>query len=79
MEQREYQFHETVIAKLATLESMMRTLTGNGAPGRVDRLEQSVHKLEELNSRQTGIIVGVGGVVSFISGFLFYLFDVFRH
>ena len=48
-------FEEQVLSDLATLKSEMKTLVGNGQPGRMKQLEQRVEKHEALVQRLSGI------------------------
>lgn len=52
--------------RLASLETQMKSLCGNGQPGRIALLEVSVEDLKEWKWRMVGISAGAGGVVSAI-------------
>ncbi|MGH9578184.1 MAG: hypothetical protein ACRD3R_12170 [Terriglobales bacterium] len=48
-------FQRQVLADLATLKAQMRTLLGNGQPGRLREIEARVEKHEALVNRVSGI------------------------
>ncbi|MGH9509198.1 MAG: hypothetical protein ACRD2Q_09195 [Terriglobales bacterium] len=48
-------FQRQVLADLATLKAQMRTLLGNGQPGRLREIEARVEKHEALVNRASGI------------------------
>lgn len=48
-------FEKTVLADLSTLKAEMKTLLGNGQPGRLVKMEEKVAKHEELLQRAIGI------------------------
>jgi len=48
-------FEEQVLSDLAALKSEMKTLLGNGQPGRLRQLEQRVDQHEAVVQRLTGI------------------------
>jgi len=48
-------FQRQVLADLATLKAQMRTLLGNGQPGRLREIEARVEKHEGLVNRASGI------------------------
>lgn len=56
--------------RLSALETSMKTLTGNGQPGRITLLEQTVAKLDRWKVWIGGAAAGVSGVVTLI----FHLF-----
>ena len=56
--------------RLSALEVGMKSLIGNGQPGRITLLEKSVDKLKEFKWRTVGMAAGVGCIVSFLIQFL---------
>lgn len=59
-------FEEKVLADLAVLKSEMKTLVGNGQPGRLTHLEQRVARHEELLQRAMGIGAFLGGLMTLL-------------
>ena len=53
--------------RIATLETQIYPLIGNGSPGRVSRLETSVEKLSSWRWWVVGAAAGGSGVVSVIA------------
>ena len=49
------EFEQQVLADLATLKVEMRTLLGNGQPGRLRQIEQRVEQHEVMVQRVTGV------------------------
>lgn len=70
------EFREHVIGSLAELKADMKTLIGNGQPGRVGKLEAAVAKLENWQSKQTGIVIGVSSVIATACGILLHVFHL---
>ena len=52
--------------RLSALETEVRTLTGNGQPGRIARLEEDVDRLKAFRWWIVGLSAGVGAIVSII-------------
>jgi hypothetical protein len=50
--------------RLSALETSMRTLVGNGQPGRITQIEESVKGLERWKWKVLGISTGGSAVVS---------------
>jgi len=59
-------FEERVLADLATLKTEMKTLLGNGQPGRLRRMEQRVEEHEALVQRAVGIAALAGTVLTLV-------------
>lgn len=53
--------------RIATLETDMHALVGNGQPGRVSDLEQAVRKLSQWRWWVVGCAAGSSGVISVIA------------
>jgi hypothetical protein len=53
--------------RLATLETQMHSLCGNGQPGRISLLESAVNKLSAWRWYLLGAAAGVSGVVSSVA------------
>lgn len=60
------QFHADVIASLARLETNMKSLVGNGQPGRVTQLEEAVESLNRWKWIVAGVIITISALVHFI-------------
>jgi hypothetical protein len=54
-------FEQRVLADLSTLKTEMKTLLGNGQPGRLRQMEERVEKHEALVQRAIGI-AGLAGM-----------------
>jgi len=67
------EFEQTVLSDLAELKSQMRTLVGNGQPGRMTRLEARVEEHERFVQRAGGIGAALGGLVTLAHFALDYL------
>jgi hypothetical protein len=63
-------FTRSIGERMATVETQMYTLVGNGQPGRVGLLERSVQKLQEWRWKMLGVSAGVGGVASLVAWLL---------
>lgn len=53
--------------RLASLETSMYALVGNGQPGRITLIERAVEKLQQWRWKLVGIATGVSGIVSMIA------------
>ena len=53
-------FEQRVLADLSTLKAEMKSLVGNGQPGRLKQIEQRVEKHEAVVQRAVGI-AGLAG------------------
>jgi hypothetical protein len=53
--------------RLASLETSMYSLVGNGQPGRITLLERAVQKLQQWRWWVVGAAAGVSGVVSVVA------------
>ena len=60
----EFQIH--VVDALARLDTKMKTLVGNGQPGRIDRVEMAVSRLNRVAWIGGGIVIAVSAIVHFI-------------
>src|SRR5579859_7701293 len=60
--------------RLASLETSMYSLIGNGQPGRMGSLEQDVRKLQQWRKYLLGYVAGgsvvIGGIISFVAWLL---------
>lgn len=68
------EFETTVLSDLATLKAQMRALVGNGQPGRIRQLEDSVERHERWITRASGI----GAFVAVLIALLHVAIDYFR-
>ena len=59
-------FQRQVLADLATLKAQMRTLLGNGQPGRLQEIEARVEKHEAMVNRASGIGALVAGLLTLL-------------
>jgi hypothetical protein len=59
-------FERQVLADLATLKSEMRSLMGNGQPGRLNKLEKRVEAHEVSLQRARGVGVALGGALTLV-------------
>jgi hypothetical protein len=64
MTEVEFQIH--VVDALARLDTQMKTLVGNGQPGRIDRVEMAVGRLNKIAWISGGIIIAVSAIIHFI-------------
>ncbi len=69
MEQKDFQLR--VIDSLARLETTMESLAGNGQPGRVGKLEDTVEDLKKARWTIGGAVLGISTAVSTTIHFLF--------
>ena len=53
--------------RLSTLESQMKSLVGNGQPGRIAGIEAAIQKLQEWRWWQLGAAAGVSGAGSMLA------------
>ncbi len=60
------EFEQQVLADLATLKSEMRSLLGNGQPGRLAHLEKRVEKHETALHRAGGLGMALGGALTLL-------------
>ncbi|MDE1161931.1 MAG: hypothetical protein PW792_08285 [Acidobacteriaceae bacterium] len=60
------QFTRSSEGRLATLETGMYDLRGNGQPGRVTKLEHNVHELDRWKYKLVGYSSGIAACVSVI-------------
>jgi hypothetical protein len=58
----EQEFRLRVVKKLAKLETLLRGLTGNGRPGRIERLEERVR----AHDRWLWSVAGGGAVAGWL-------------
>jgi hypothetical protein len=56
--------------RLASLETSMTSLVGNGQPGRITLLERGVERLQQWRWKLVGVAGGVAGVVSAVAWIL---------
>jgi hypothetical protein len=68
------EFEQLVLADLATLKAEMRTLLGNGQPGRLRHIEQRVEQHEAVVQRVTG----VGALLGLVLTGVHVAIDLFR-
>lgn len=54
--------------RVATVESQMRELVGNGQPGRVTKVEKSVEKLNEFMWRILGAVGALTVLIGLVEG-----------
>jgi hypothetical protein len=59
--------------RLATLETHMESLVGNHQPGRLTLLENKVSAIQQWRHYTTGIYIGVSGIVSAATAFIYHL------
>lgn len=59
--------------RLATLETHMDNLVGNHQPGRLTVLENKVTAIQQWKHYTTGIYVGISGLVSAVTAYLYHL------
>ena len=69
MDQDEFQLK--VVESLGRLEAKIETLTGNGQPGRVGKLEDQVDDLRKARWTIGGLMIGIATTVSAIIHFMF--------
>jgi hypothetical protein len=69
MTNEDFQLH--VIETLATLDTKMDSLVGNGQPGRVGQLEADVKELSKSRWYRDGMMAGVATAVSTAVHFIF--------
>lgn len=62
MNAEEFQLH--VVDKLSSLNTKMETLIGNGQPGRIGKLENSV---EDLKKARWSLAGTIGGITTLLS------------
>ena len=53
--------------RLASLETTMKALIGNGRAGRIELLERAVEALQQWRWKVIGIATGVSGLVSLVA------------
>ena len=70
-------FEKQVLADLAALKTQMRSLLGNGQPGRLREVEQRVERHEAFVQRAGGLGALLGTVLTLIHLGVDYL--KFRH
>jgi hypothetical protein len=58
------EFEQQVLADLSTLKAEMKTLLGNGQPGRLRQIELRVEQHEALVQRATGIGALIGTFIT---------------
>jgi hypothetical protein len=66
-------FESQVLADLGELKAQMRSLIGNGQPGRIKELEARVERHEAYVQRISGVFALGGGVITLIHIVLDYL------
>jgi hypothetical protein len=59
--------------RTARLETHMDTLVGNRQPGRLKILEDKVSAIQQWRHYTTGIYIGVSGIVSAATAFIYHL------
>jgi hypothetical protein len=69
METKEFQNH--VIDTLARLDTNMKSLVGNGQPGRIQCIEDDVEELKKARWTFGGLMIGVSAAVSSVIHFFF--------
>lgn len=67
-------FEKQILADLATLKSQMKTLLGNGQPGRLRQLEQRVEKTETFVQR----LAGAGALFALLLSLIHAGFELLR-
>jgi hypothetical protein len=55
------------------LETHMESLVGDKQPGRLTRLEDKVAAIQQWRHYTTGIYIGVSGIVSAATAFIYHL------
>jgi hypothetical protein len=60
-------------SRLAKLETHMESLVGGHQPGRLTVLEQKVSALQQWRHTTTGIYMGLSGLISAATGWLYHL------
>jgi hypothetical protein len=60
------EFQQQVISDLTELKTHMKSLVGNGQPGRIALIEQAVERHERYSQRTRGYIAGVLGVLTLL-------------
>lgn len=68
------EFREQVIEALTELRRDMKSLVGNGRPGRVEKLEEKVEQLDRFRNRALGIVTGISLVFGLISAIIHFVF-----
>ena len=58
--------------RIAALETAMKSLVGNGQPGRITSIEDSVKDLQQWRWKMLGICTGASSVVSVIGYLIFH-------
>lgn len=58
--------------RIASLETLMKLLIGNGQPGRITLIEEAVNDLQAWRWKMLGICTGASGVVSVVGYLLFH-------
>ena len=61
------------VQRLTALETQLSSIVGNGQPGRLTILETKIGALEHWKHTTTGIYLGISGLVSAATGFLYHL------
>lgn len=68
------EFRDEVLIGLTELRAGMKSLIGNGQPGRVQTLEEKVNKLENFKAKALGIVTGISLVIGAISAIIHFVF-----
>ena len=66
-------FETQVLADLTDLKNQVRSLMGNGQPGRIRVLELHVEQHEKFIQRATGLLLIIVPVVTLLQVVLYYL------
>lgn len=67
------EFEEKVLSDLAELKANMRWIIGNGKPGKIQEIEERVHRHEAYLQRFTGVATAVAGLLTFFHIAIDYL------
>lgn len=70
------EFRDFMIESVTELKTDMKSLIGNGQPGRIDKIETDIDELKASKNRFIGIAIGASSVISVA---LEYLYRLFRH
>lgn len=62
--------------RLATLETGMYDLRGNGQPGRMTKMEDAVRDLNQLTARALGMAAAISTGVSLVG---WYIVNIWKH
>lgn len=70
MTEVEFQLH--VVSQLASLDTKMAGLIGNGQPGRISKIETNIEDLQKARWKIVGAILGMSALISFATQYGFH-------